>query len=55
MININYNDEPRKKLIDKNSHLRIMTDFLLTKEKPVILEFGVGKSFITKWRSKYNL
>ena len=21
----------------------------------VILEFGVGKSFITKWRSKYNL
>mgnify|MGYP001165345805 FL=1 len=47
MININYNDEPRKKLIDKNSHLRIMTDFLLTKEKPVILEFGVERGLST--------
>ncbi len=46
--NFNYENPPLEVLKNKDSHLRIMTDFLIEKKDPVILEFGVERGFSTK-------
>ena len=47
MNNINYNEPTAKKLLKKNSHLRIMTEFLDNKDNPKVLELGVERGSST--------
>ena len=48
MNKINYQDNSVKELLKSGSHLRIMTDFLLEKSNPSILELGVERGSSTK-------
>jgi len=48
MKNIDYNEPIAKDLLKKNSHLRIMTDFLDDIENPKVLELGVERGSSTK-------
>jgi len=47
MKNFDYNEPIIEVLLNKHSHLRIMTDFLNNKEKPKVLEFGVARGSST--------
>ena len=48
MKNIDYNEPIAKDLLKKDSHLRIMTDFLDSKDNPKVLELGVERGSSTK-------
>tara|TARA_B100000767_G_scaffold273762_1_gene304867 strand:+ start:2883 stop:3563 length:681 start_codon:yes stop_codon:yes gene_type:complete len=48
MEKINYEKAPIKNLINKDNHLRIMSEFLERKKDPVVLEFGVERGSSTK-------
>ena len=48
MNNFDYDETPVKNLLKKNSHLRIMTDFLDKKTNPKVLELGVERGSSTK-------
>ena len=48
MENVNLNDLDYPSTLNKGSHLRIMTDFLIKKKNPVILELGVERGGSTK-------
>ena len=48
MNKVNYQDNSIKELLKSGSHLRIMTDFLLEKNNPRILELGVERGSSTK-------
>ncbi len=48
MNKINYQEELIKEELKNGSHLRIMTDFLLEKNNPRILELGVERGSSTK-------
>ncbi len=48
MNKINYQENSVKELLKSGSHLRIMTDFLLEKTNPSILELGVERGSSTK-------
>ena len=48
MNRINYQENSVKELFKSGSHLRIMTDFLLEKNNPNILELGVERGSSTK-------
>jgi len=48
MNKVNYQDSSIKELLKSGSHLRIMTDFLLEKNNPCILELGVERGSSTK-------
>ena len=48
MNNLNYEEIIPKELLKKGSHQRIMTDFLIDKKNPKILELGVERGFSTK-------
>jgi len=48
MENLNYDEANIKDLLKQGSHLRIMTDFLLEKKNPKILELGVERGSSTK-------
>ena len=48
MNKVNYQDSSIKELLKSGSHLRIMTDFLLEKNNPRILELGVERGSSTK-------
>ena len=47
MKNFDYNEPIIEVLLNKHSHLRIITDFLNNKEKPKVLEFGVARGSST--------
>ena len=48
MNKLNYQENSVKELLKNGSHLRIMTDFLLDKNNPSILELGVERGSSTK-------
>ena len=48
MNNLNYNELIPKEELKKGSHKRIMTDFLIDKKNPKILELGVERGFQLK-------
>jgi len=48
MNNFDYNEPIVKDLLTKNSHLRIMTDFLEKKKNPKLLKLGVERGTSTK-------
>jgi len=48
MEKFDYNNSIVKDSLQKNSHLRIMTDFLNNKNNPVVLELGVERGGSTK-------
>ncbi len=48
MNKVNYQENSVKELLKNGSHLRIMTDFLLDKNNPSILELGVERGSSTK-------
>ena len=48
MNNLNYEEIIPKEELKKGSHKRIMTDFLIDKKNPKILELGVERGFSTK-------
>ena len=48
MSKINYQENSVKELLKSGSHLRIMTDFLIEKNNPYVLELGVERGSSTK-------
>ena len=48
MNNLDYKEPIPKDLLTKNSHLRLMTDFLEKKKNPTVLELGVERGSSTK-------
>ena len=48
MNNFDYEEPAVKDLLKKNSHLRIMVDFLDNKLNPKVLELGVERGSSTK-------
>jgi 23S rRNA U2552 (ribose-2'-O)-methylase RlmE/FtsJ len=48
MNNLDYNEPIPKDLLTKDSHLRLMTDFLENKKNPKVLELGVERGSSTK-------